>query len=268
MTNLEVWGSPITHSRSPELHGAAYRALGLTWDFARREVTEEGFSAALSASSVRGLAVTYPLKEAAFRAAAWRDSRAELTGVANTLFFGASDGLRGYNTDVAGMMSALREAGVTGPRSVRIVGAGATATSAVVAAAEMGAERIEMAARRPESAERLIDLGTRMGVAMSARAMDSVTDPVELTIATLPGGAVLPPGVVAGLSRSGGTLFDVAYSPWPSVLASAWVGEVHHGLGMLLHQAVIQVRIFVSGDPEMTLDDEPRLIAAMRAALG
>lgn len=264
--HLEVWGDPIGHSRSPALHLAAYRALGLDWSFTRREVPADRFDEQLERARVRGLAVTYPLKERAFAAAAWRDRRAELTGVANTLFF-ADDGIRACNTDVGGIVEALREIGADGARRVRILGAGATATSALVAVSELSAASIEVAARRPERAAGLVDLGTRAGVGTRAVALDEATERVDLTIATLPGGTSLDPALSGRLARAGGTLFDVAYSPWPTALAAAWRGDVHHGLPMLLHQAVLQVRIFVHGDPSAPLEDEPAVVDAMRASL-
>lgn len=264
--HLEVWGDPIGHSRSPVLHLAAYRALGLDWSFTRREVSAARFSEHLARARVRGLAVTYPLKESAFAVAAQRDLRAELTGVANTLRF-AGDEIRAYNTDVGGITSALREIGADGARRVRILGAGATATSALVAVSELSSESVEIAARSPERAKGLVDLGARAGTPTRAVALDQATDPVDLTIATLPGGTELDAIVAARLASTGGTLFDVAYSPWPTTLAASWAGDVHHGLPMLLHQAVLQVRIFTHGDPDTPLDGERAVIEAMRAAL-
>lgn len=70
--------------------------------------------------------------------------------------------------------------------------------------------------------------------------------------------------------RHSAALFDVAYSPWPSALAQAWVaagGTALSGEAMLLHQALIQVRIFVSGDAFEALPDESAVLAAMRAVL-
>src|SRR5699024_6046565 len=119
------------------LHAAAYRALGLDWRFGRREVTADGFDAEFAASRARGLAVTYPLKERAFNAATWRDDRAELTGAVNTLLREEGAPIRGYNTDVGGIARALTEIDAAGAGSARIVGSGATATSALVALGEL-----------------------------------------------------------------------------------------------------------------------------------
>jgi len=268
LTVAEVWGDPIAHSRSPELHLAAYRALGLDWEFQRRRVSPDAFAREFSRTAARGLAITFPLKDEAFGAASWRDRRAELTGVANTLYFGDATGVRAYNTDVGGLAIALGEAGVGDAESVRIVGSGATTTSALVAVSELGASRVEIAARRPERAGAILSVADRLGLETRAVALDDASQTVDLTVATLPGGAELDPDHVDGLASTGGVLFDVAYSPWPSALARGWRSEAHHGLGMLLHQAVLQVRIFCSGDVERELPGEARVVRAMRDALG
>lgn len=265
---LAVWGDPIAHSQSPVLHAAAYAVLGWDWEYDRRQVSADAFTATLGAldDRWRGLSLTMPLKTEAFRAAAVRDTHAELTGAVNTLLLG--DEVRGFNTDVGGIIDALSEAGVETVRSVRLLGAGATAASALVAATELGAEHAEVRARRPEQADSLIALGARRGIRVDVRAFDAPTTAVDLTIATLPSGTVLPAEYTEALAEHGGTLFDAAYHPWPSALALAWgSGPVVSGLGMLLHQAVRQIRIFRDGDPSTPLNREPQVIAAMRAAL-
>ncbi|WP_456285487.1 shikimate dehydrogenase [Microbacterium sp. JZ70] len=277
---LEVWGDPIAHSRSPQLHGAAYRVLGLDWVFERRRVSRDAFDAALAERAWRGLAVTMPLKEQAHRAAAWRGRRAELTGAVNTLFFGTpspdlpgiaqwdGEGPVGFNTDVGGIVRALDELGIRRLETARIAGAGATASSALVAVGEMGARRVDVVARSAERAAPLVAIGERAGIDVRVSSFDHPHAPVDLTIATLPGGAELPGAQADRLAAAGGPLFDVAYAPWPSALARRWAdGDAHSGLGMLLHQAVLQVRIFTTGDPEAPLDREDEVVAAMRSAL-
>ncbi|WP_105565540.1 shikimate dehydrogenase [Microbacterium halophytorum] len=265
---LAVWGDPIGHSRSPQLHGAAYRALGLDWSFERRLVDAPGLADALAGldGSWRGLALTMPLKEGACAAAVSRDRHAELTGAANTLLL-TDEGALGFNTDVGGIVAALRELGLDGAESIRILGSGATAASALVAAGELGARTVQVVARRTERAEAFVGLGERAGVRVRPSTFATTTGAADLTIATLPGGAELPAEQLVRLAGTGGPLFDVAYDPWPSALARRWEGDVRSGLGMLLHQARLQVRIFASGDRDRRLPDEDAVLAAMRSAL-
>jgi shikimate dehydrogenase len=66
-------------------------------------------------------------------------------------------------------------------------------------------------------------------------------------------------------------LLDVAYDPWPSPLAAAWLevgGTVVPGIEMLVNQALVQVRIFVHGDPLRALPTEASVLTAMRRAVG
>ncbi|MDQ1113685.1 shikimate dehydrogenase [Microbacterium testaceum] len=268
---LAVWGDPIAHSRSPRLHAAAYGTLGLDWDYGRRRVGEANFAAAVEEldAAWRGLSLTMPLKHAAARAAVSLDDDARLTGAVNT-FLLAEGGPRGFNTDVGGLARALDEIGVREPGAIRVLGAGATATSAVVAAARTGAGLIEVRARRPEAAAPLGALADPLGVVVRVVALDDPElSPVDATIAALPGGTDL--GRVADdLASVSGPLVDVVYGGWPAPLAQAWEragGEAHDGLAMLLHQALLQVRVFVGADPEVALERETEVLAAMRTAL-
>lgn len=267
-SRLAVWGDPIAHSKSPQLHAAAYEVLGLPWEYTRRRVDADSFTGALEGldGSWRGLSLTMPLKEQAFRASSALDPHARLTGAVNTLLL--TDGRRGFNTDVGGIVDALAAEGIDGAGRVRILGAGATAASALVASVEIGAESIDVRARRPERAAGLVALGEELGVAVTAMSFDAALDPVDLTIATLPSGTFLDDRVAGELSRSGGVLFDVAYSPWPSALATAWLdGRALSGEGMLLRQAVRQIRIFAHGDQSVPLPSEASVVAAMQAVL-
>lgn len=270
--HLAVWGDPIAHSRSPQLHAAAYAALGLDWDYGRRRVTQAGFASALTSldRQWRGLSITFPLKGEAFAAARTRDRGAELTRAVNTLLL-ASDGPRGFNTDIPGIVAALREQGVDAISTARIVGAGATATSAVVALARLGAARIDVVARRPEAIDPLARIGADLGVAVTAASFDAAAyASADVTIATLPGDAAVTDAAADALAAAGGPLLDVVYGQWPTALASAWerVGaSAASGLGMLLHQALVQVRIFASGSADAPLRNEAAVLAAMRRAV-
>lgn len=270
-TRLAVWGDPIAHSRSPRLHAAAYGVLGLDWEYGRRQVDEIAFSTALGDldATWRGLSLTMPLKQVAARTAVALDDDARLTGAVNTLLLSA-DGPHGFNTDVGGLARALDEIGVTRPEVIRVLGAGATATSAVVAAARAGARLVEVRARRVEAARALAVLGSAVGVEVRPEPLtggDVAT--VDATIATLPGGTDLGP-VAETLASTSGPLVDVVYGTWPTPLAQAWTRAgvaAHNGLGMLLHQALLQVRVFVTGDPGQALVHEDAVLSAMRTAL-
>ena len=148
-----VLGSPVAHSRSPQLHLAAYRALGLDdWTYDRIECTADELPALVGGFGPEwvGVSVTMPGKFAALAFADERTPRAELVGSANTLVRTAA-GWRADNTDVDGVAGAL---GLRDVRSAIVVGSGGTAPAAVVALAALGATRITVVARNPAKAAR------------------------------------------------------------------------------------------------------------------
>jgi shikimate dehydrogenase len=271
-TRLEVWGDPIAHSRSPQLHAAAYRVLGLDWTYGRRRVPEAAFADELAGVTEewRGLSLTMPLKGVACRAAVWRDRRAELTRAVNTLLL-AADGPRGFNTDIGGIVRALQDERIDGATDARIIGAGATALSALVALGERGADRVEVVARRQAAVQPLVEVGAALGIDVIGVSFDaSGYSAVPVTIATLPGETTVADAATDALAAGGGLLLDVVYGHWPTAFARAWARADQpavSGLGMLLHQALLQVRIFVAGDPDTAVDDETAVLAAMRLAV-
>ncbi|HEY5231224.1 MAG TPA: shikimate dehydrogenase, partial [Galbitalea sp.] len=179
--------------------------------------------------------------------------------------------LRGYNTDVYGLVNGFARHGRTNLRSVLILGAGATAASALVASARLGARTVFVGARSPQRASSLLEIGRAQGIHVQVRALEElleIDERLDAVISTLPNGAAvdieLDPDTIGSAA-----LFDVAYSPWPTRLAASWPGEeVIGGLEMLVLQALAQVRIFVHGDPAEPLDRDADVLAAMLAAVG
>jgi shikimate dehydrogenase len=276
VTRLAVLGSPIAHSKSPALHAAAYAVLGLDWEYGAVDVTGEALPGFLASRDEdwHGLSLTMPLKRDVMPLLAYRDDTAELTAGANTVLFDRSGGslaLRGFNTDVFGIVEAFGEVGVDSLGTVRILGGGATAASALVAARRLGAERIEVLVREPARATALVELGASVGAEVELGVLGSFTGArtPDAVISTIPGHSDAALEFPEEL-RSSSVLFDVAYDPWPSSLAVSWLsagGTVISGLEMLLHQAVAQVRVFVNGAPDAVLADEPAVLAAMRASI-
>lgn len=271
---LAVLGSPIAHSKSPDLHRAAYRVLGLNWEYQAADVTGDTVASFIEGLGPewRGLSLTMPLKQTVLPVLDEIDRVAEQTGAANTVLL--DDGVvRGFNTDVPGIVRALAAAGLESARFVHILGGGATAASALVAAAELGAERVEVFVRSLEKSAWLEPLAHELGLMVRIRPLshaDRSLDIPDLVVSTLPGG-VSTDARYTDSTRRRALLFDVSYDPWPSVLGAAWNavgGTVVSGLALLVHQAVLQVRIFVSGDPLQPLDGEDDVLAAMLEAAG
>jgi shikimate dehydrogenase len=237
-----VLGSPIAHSRSPQLHLAAYRALGLDgWTYDRIECTAEQLGSLVSGFGPEwvGVSVTMPGKFAALQFADERTDRAALVGSANTLVRSAT-GWRADNTDVDGVTGALGQAS----GHAVVVGSGGTAPAVVVGLAELGVQRITVAARNAEKAAPLLEIGTELGVTTTWTALGSPAADVDVVVNTVP--AEVAAQHVDTLASTP-LLLDAIYEPWPTPLAIAVEangGRVISGLQMLLNQAFAQVEQF------------------------
>jgi shikimate dehydrogenase len=237
-----VLGSPIAHSRSPQLHLAAYRALGLTdWTYERIECTEDQLPALVAGLGPEwvGVSVTMPGKFAALQFASVRTERAELVGSANTLVR-IDDGWRADNTDVDGVIGALGAA--DGPAAV--LGSGGTAPAAVVALASLGVRKLTIVARNPDKTVPLISLGERLGMAVRWVALGERLNDVGTVVNTLPAEVA---GQIADTVVGVPVLLDAIYESWPTPLAAAVGaagGRVISGRQMLLNQAYSQVEQF------------------------
>ncbi|MGA5131583.1 shikimate dehydrogenase [Streptomyces olivoreticuli] len=259
-----VLGSPIGHSLSPVLHRAAYAELGLgEWTYDRFEIDEAGlpgFFAGLDGTWA-GFSLTMPLKRAVIPLLDEVSDTAASVEAVNTVVL-TEDGRRlGDNTDIPGIGAALRERGVEKVGSAAVLGAGATASSALAALARICTGEVTAYVRSEERAAEMRQWGERLGVAVTtadwSRAAEAFAAP--LVVATTPAGAT--DALAAAVPDRPGTLFDVLYEPWPTPLAAAWTargGAVLSGLDLLVHQAVLQV--------EQMTGRTPGPLAAMRAA--
>lgn len=263
-----VLGFPVAHSLSPVLHGAAYAALGLRdWSYGRVECDEAGLPGFVDGLGEEwaGLSLTMPLKQVALDVADRVSPLAASTGAANTLVLGP-DGILADNTDVVGIVAALREAGVGKVSRSVVLGAGGTARAAIAALEELGDRAPRVLVRDVARTGALHDAAQRLGVIADVR--PELTDPAVAT-ATLADADVvistLPPGAADALTgtrwQPGTTVLDVVYVPWPTGFAAAAAAAgcpVVSGLAMLLHQAVEQVELMTG---------RPGPVEPMRSAL-
>ncbi|MFG2939353.1 shikimate dehydrogenase [Streptomyces sp. NPDC048282] len=242
-----VLGKPIAHSLSPVLHRAAYAELGLTdWSYERFEVDEAqlpGFLGELGPEWA-GLSLTMPLKRAVIPLVDEISETAASVDAVNTVVF-TEDGRRvGDNTDIPGMVAALREHGIEQVDSAAVLGAGATASSALAALARICTGEVVAYVRSEARAAEMREWGERLDVEVRtadwADAEQALHAP--LVIATTPAGST--DALAGAVPERPTTLFDVLYHPWPTALAARWSmfgGAVVSGLDLLVHQAVLQV---------------------------
>ena len=258
-----VLGSPIAHSLSPALHRAAYAELRLDdWTYEAVECEEAALTAFVTSRGPdwAGLSLTMPLKRTVLPLLDHVDSLAVIAGGANTVVF-RPDGRYGYNTDVQGIVDALTEAGAAAPGSVTIIGAGATACSALAALAELGAPAADVVARDPSRATDLLAAADRLHVPVRLLPLAALTDVPGLLISTVPAGVADGYAErIRATGRAPAAVLDVVYAPWPTPLAeaaSAAGAVVASGFAMLLHQAAAQVELMTG---------KPAPLEAMRAA--
>ena len=267
-----VVGDPIEHSKSPDIHRAAYKVLGLDWTYGRLRVTRNDLRQVMdnAPEALWGFSVTMPLKEEAARNATSQDDYARLTGAVNTLV--RSDrGWDGYNTDVFGAMMALQGLNAASSQNFGLIGAGATARSVLVAISILKpASKGYVFCRSKDSFDELRAFAMTIGLKLKrARTVKSLVAKSSLTISTLPAFAL--DSYLTGekiQKKIKGPLFDVAYNPWPSVASNIWLAagqKVVSGIEMLIWQAVAQLRLFVNGDLS-ELDNEVAVVEAMRHA--
>ncbi|MFF5568873.1 shikimate dehydrogenase [Streptomyces sp. NPDC012623] len=250
-----VLGSPIAHSLSPVLHRAAYRELGLAhWSYDRFEVDEAGLPGFLAGLDVSwaGLSLTMPLKRAVFPLLDAVTETAASVEAVNTVVLGADGRRTGDNTDIPGMVAALRERGVEKAESAAVLGAGATASSAVAALSRICTGPVTAYVRGEARAAEMRGWGERLGVDIRTAPWSEAAAAFDapLVIATTPAGTT--DALAASVPDRPGTLFDVLYEPWPTPLASAWSragGRVVSGLDLLVHQAVLQVELMTGRAP-------------------
>jgi shikimate dehydrogenase len=243
-----VIGSPVEHSLSPALHSAAYRALGLPWEYDLFDVTADQLPTFLAGLGPewRGLSVTMPLKRPVLAECDEVDSPSELVRSVNTVVLDEGGRRLGYNTDVTGLVAALQHAEIRSVDSMVVVGAGATAASALVAGAELGCASATVLARRPERSAVLLGVGERVGMTVTMRSLESTDWPgaADLLVSTIP--AAAQPTIAGTLVERVDIVLDVIYAPWRTPLleaADAARRRAVHGFEMLLHQAGRQVEL-------------------------
>ena len=264
MTWAAVIGSPIEHSLSPVIHRAAWAQLGIDgWEYHRLEQDTDslpGFIAGLGADCA-GLSVTMPCKQAVMPLLDVIDPLASAVGAVNTVV-PSSGVLAGFNTDVTGIASAVRRAcsmaGCSAPSSALVLGARATASSALAALGELGITSSTVAARRFGGPGSVVAAASRLGVTIEqvlwsdAEAVDRAASSADLVISTLPASAADPLAERLRV-REGQILLDVVYSPRDTALRRAFEnagGVVAEGTDMLVFQAGAQVQLMTGRSPD------------------
>ena len=246
MINAAVLGSPISHSLSPQLHMSAYKHLDISGNYGSFDVPAGSLRDFLKdkASGWTGFSLTMPLKEEVLSVAEVIDPLVQRIQSGNTLVRqGNSWSL--HSTDVGGFQSAWGYQNPSKPKSVLIVGSGATARAAAAAFDDEGTaiSVIHRNTDREESMRASVNL-----CSMKFLPWQFSNDFYEsdLIINTTPK-AVLDSFAEEISHKPKGTFFDVIYNPWPTQFANAWANSgstVISGLDLLIAQGIEQIKLF------------------------
>lgn len=257
---LFVIGDPVHHSISPPIHNRALRVLGLDAIYLALRVPRDvlhGFIFLSRVNRVIGFNVTIPHKVAVTGLVDSLDNSAELSGCVNTVR--VSEGkLEGFNTDVAGVIMSLIQAGFEGGGTAAIIGAGGGARAAVSALLSMGC-RVILFNRSMERAlgvkRHFSERGFEVGVFHLSEYKNMLREADMIVNATPVGmGNPLETPIPAELLRDGQTILDMVYMPHPTRLvkeASDKGLRAIPGVEMLVNQAAESFRIWFGVDPPM-----------------
>jgi shikimate dehydrogenase len=275
-----VIGDPIEHSRSPAMHNAAFRALGLPWVYVPFRVASDDVAAAVAAVRALGLGgvnVTIPHKEAVLPHLDRLSARARACGAVNTIV-SRRGVLSGENTDVLGLERDWVERGV--PRRVResvVIGAGGAARAVVVALAARS-RRVLVAARRSEQARALVrGLAKATRTELVAVSLEELRPGAETAGEHLRHAGLVVNATSVGMHGEPFRLIDFTATPegcfaydliytaprTPFLRAASRARrEGANGLGMLLHQGAAAFELWTGAKPP--IDVMRRALAASR----
>ena len=269
-----VLGHPIGHTLSPVMHNAAFESLGMDAIYLAFDVAPErlmGVLPAMRDMGFKGVNLTVPLKEVAFKGLADLDASARRLGAVNTVEF-RPEGLRGHNTDGKGFLAAVHEAFGVSVKGLKlfVLGCGGAGRAVAITAAVEGAQHLVLADIDSARCRNVAaDIATH---APDARVEVAGTTPAEwarrvgsadLVIQASPVGmkpddqCPLRPDVF----RSGQLAFDLVYNlPDTCFTRAAKAGgaQAVNGLGMLLHQGAEAFSIWTG---------RPAAVKVMRQAL-
>jgi len=249
-----VIGSPVRHSLSPALHNAGFAATGVDWVYAAFEVEPGNAGAALDAMRILGLgglSVTMPHKEDVARLVDELDPSAAALSSVNTVVPMGDGRLRGYSTDGAGFVASLlaNDVDVT-HRSVCVLGAGGAARAIVDAVARAGARSITIVNRSAHRAETAASLAG--GIGAVGRPEDVADCDIVVNATSIGMGSNEMP-CDAALLRGDQVVADIVYHPRATALprAAQSIGaKTVEGLGMLVHQALLQQQLWTGVSPD------------------
>lgn len=248
-----VIGHPVEHSLSPALHNAAFRAAGLDWRFVAFDVAPgeaKDAIAAMRTLGIGGYAVTMPHKADVAAAVDEVDDAAAALKSVNTVVLRDDGTTFGASTDGEGFVASLRSEGVElAGRRVVVLGAGGAARSIVDALGRAGVADVAVVNRTEANAVAVAALApmARVGSSADVASADVLVNTTSVGLGT--GEVPIDPAVLHDRL----TVADIVYHPLRTALlaaAEAAGAATVDGLGMLVHQAVLQQELWTGSVPD------------------
>ena len=255
-----VFGNPIEHSKSPFIHSCFAQQTGQQLEYTAVRVELDDFDAAVNRFAQnhgKGLNITVPFKQDAWRMATQRSARAERAGAVNTLVINAVDDYFGDNTDGIGLVRDLRNnhgLQLEG-MNILIIGAGGAVRGVIEPLLENNPALLTIANRTRHKAlllaEDFQELGNIKGCGLDEFGTDDYEIIINGTSASLGGDL---PALPATLIHESTFCYDMMYANEPTPFMR-WAQEqgatrVVDGKGMLVEQAAESFRIWRGCEPE------------------
>jgi shikimate dehydrogenase len=255
-----VVGHPIAHSKSPAMHSAAYRALGLAHTYEALDVSENDFPIflrSLKDGKFQGISVTVPHKLRAFELADERASSAIAVGAANTLTRSTDGKIVAHNTDARALELELAALGGEKKERALVIGSGGAARAAVLALRDLGTKNITVAARSTSSAENLKAIADVEIVSLTGASHHSFDILVQATSAGMNGaddGEMIASCIDWKRVPKNAIAYDVIYAPRETAFLHAAKNAsitAENGLGMLVRQGAIAFELWLGIAPPL-----------------
>ena len=265
-----VVGSPIAHSKSPDIHLAFGRQCGVALRYERAEIPANAFASALAEFVVaggRGMSITVPLKEEAFRALSQHRPRAALTGAANMMTVDADGGTIADNADGTGLVRDLEmnHGLMLSGRRILLLGAGGAARGVIPTLLEQDPSELIIANRTVAKAEELVDRFRALGSIRAFHYAGVPMGPFDLVInaTSLSLTGEIPPLNTSAIGAET-WCYDMMYTADGRTRFLDWcqangAAACSDGLGMLVEQAANSFSLWHGIEP-----DTAPVIAALR----
>ncbi len=259
----EVIGDPISHSKSPVIHGFWLEKLGMVAEFKACHVLPgalgDYFAERKEYPNWRGCSITIPHKIAALEYVNDPGDVRSSIGAINTVFRGKDGALIGTNTDAGGFYLPIADLALAGATAV-VIGSGGAARAILFALAQADIGEVILLARSGLKAAGLL---AHFGLKGRVLPLDTKLPPANLLVNTSPLGMIGQPPLEIDLSPlpSDALVYDIVYAPLETALlkqARALGLDCVDGLDMLIGQAALGFELFFGRSPPPDCEEELR----------